>query len=300
MKLSVFLELIEAKAKAASIFPFAMGWLFSWYHFHQLNRLYTFLFFISMLLFNIAVDILNNYSDYTRHTATDHYKTKTNIIGREGLSLILIQRLLIFFLTTSFVIGLVLAWHIGWDVFFLGLLSFSIGIFYSWGPKPLNSLPVGELASGLTMGFLIPLIIIRINSHPLPFWQGQRVLSILLFSLPSVLLIGNVMLANNICDVEEDILNKRHTLVTYIGKKRGLHLFSSTLFIAYLAIILAVIYHLAPWTYALSLFSLPLVLKQYRCFMQKQIKEQTFICAVRILMMISLAQVITFGIGILL
>lgn len=39
MKLSVFLELIEAKAKAASIFPFLIGLCFSWYHFKQIDML---------------------------------------------------------------------------------------------------------------------------------------------------------------------------------------------------------------------------------------------------------------------
>ena len=37
--------------------------------------------------------------------------------------------------------------------------------------------------------------------------------------------IANIMLANNICDVEEDIINNRFTLPYYLGKKNAFNLF---------------------------------------------------------------------------
>lgn len=252
-----------------------------------------------MILFNFAVDTLNNYSDYTNIHATDDYKKMTNIIGRENIPLPFIRNLLRFFLTSSFLVGLFLSWHVGWDVFFLGLLSFSIGIFYSWGPRPLNSLPVGEVASGLSMGFLIPLIVVRINLHPYFIWKTNTVLSIFILSLPLVLWIANVMLANNTCDLEEDLLNNRHTLVSYIGQKRAVQLFGLNHLIAYGAIIISVLLKIAPWTYALTLLTIPFVLKQHRIFQKQQVKTKTFICSVRILIVTSLAQVIGFGIGLL-
>ncbi len=45
---------------------------------------------------------------------------------------------------------------------------------------------------------------------------------ICLVSIPMIVGIANIMLANNICDLEEDIANKRHTLPYYIGKKNAI------------------------------------------------------------------------------
>ena len=95
MNFKVFAELIELKAKAASIFPFIMGFLYSWYHYQQVKPMYMLLFFISMLLFNMAVDILDNYMDYHNATDVHDYKEETNIIGRENLSLTLVRNMMI-------------------------------------------------------------------------------------------------------------------------------------------------------------------------------------------------------------
>ena len=86
MSLKVFLELVEIKAKTASILPFLIGICFSYYYYNSVHLGLSVVFFIAMLLFNMAVDALDNYNDY--HHAVDklEYKRKTNIIGREGLS----------------------------------------------------------------------------------------------------------------------------------------------------------------------------------------------------------------------
>jgi len=42
---------------------------------------------------------------------------------------------------------------------------------------------------------------------------------LILISIPTMIGIANIMLANNICDIEDDIENSRFTLPVYIGKK---------------------------------------------------------------------------------
>ena len=69
MSLSVFLELVEIKAKTASVFPFLLGTLFAWYHYHTLHIAELLVFFVAMLLFNMAVDANDNYQDYKRSEA---------------------------------------------------------------------------------------------------------------------------------------------------------------------------------------------------------------------------------------
>ena len=64
MSWKVFAELVEMKAKTASVFPFVLGMAYSWYHYKQIYLGNMGFFFIAMLLFNMAVDILDNYMDY--------------------------------------------------------------------------------------------------------------------------------------------------------------------------------------------------------------------------------------------
>ena len=61
MTIPVFLELVEIKAKTASILPFLIGICFSDYYYGNIHPWLVFLFFISMLLFNMFVDIWDNY-----------------------------------------------------------------------------------------------------------------------------------------------------------------------------------------------------------------------------------------------
>ena len=74
MSLNVFLELVEIKAKTASILPMLLGVCLSVYYYHSLNLLNSVLFFIAMLLFNMAVDMMDNYNDYNHAIDNVDYK----------------------------------------------------------------------------------------------------------------------------------------------------------------------------------------------------------------------------------
>lgn len=94
MNREIFFELVELKAKTASVLPFLLGICFSWYQYGRLHVGYVLIFFIAMFIFNMAVDILDNYNDYHHATEVHDYKEKTNIIGRENLSLPLIRKMI--------------------------------------------------------------------------------------------------------------------------------------------------------------------------------------------------------------
>ena len=124
MTFKIFAELVELKAKTASIFPFLMGFLYSWYHYQQIYWGNMLLFFISMVLFNMAVDIMDNYMDYHNATDVHDYKHETNIIGRENLSLSLIRNMMWGFIIISALMGIYLASQTSWVILFLGMFSY--------------------------------------------------------------------------------------------------------------------------------------------------------------------------------
>lgn len=299
LKLSVFLELVEFKAKTASVLPFFIGICYSWYHYHELRLGYVVIYFIAMFLFNMAVDMLDNYNDFHHATLEHDYKEKTNIIGRENLSVKLIFRLMVGMILVSAVMGVVLSYYVGWPLLWMGLYCYLVGIFYSSGPKPLSSLPLGEFFSGFTMGFMISLICVYLNVSRQFAWDAQTLGSIAVIALPNTMWIANLMLANNLCDLEEDEKNNRYTLVHYLGKKKALGLFLIMNTVAAAALILAVLLRLAPWTMLGTFLAAPFILKQIRLLMKEQVKRKTFICAVRILAVGSLLQVVSFACGLL-
>ncbi|GAA0054240.1 UNVERIFIED_CONTAM: prenyltransferase [Streptococcus canis] len=299
MTIPVFLELVEIKAKTASILPFLIGLCFSYYYYGVIHLWFVILFFISMLLFNMFVDVWDNYNDYLRAYDSD-YQQETNIIGREKLSLTVVRRLMLVLFVVSVVIGFVLAWLVGWPLLLTGGFCYAVGILYSAGPRPLSSLPLGEVFSGFTMGFMITLICVYLNTYQQFSWDWQRLASIFLISLPNTLWIANLMLANNLCDKEEDERNHRFTLVHYAGTRGGLLLFSLSNILALCAIVLAFLFGLAPATILLTLLLIPFIYKQTKLLWLKQIKKETFSCAIRILALGSTLQALTYVIGIIL
>lgn len=299
MTIPVFLELVEMKAKTASVLPFLIGLCFSYYCYGSVHLILVLLFFIAMFSFNMFVDIWDNYNDYKNAINLD-YQAKTNIIGRENLSLKLIEQLMAVFLFISAIIGILLTMIVGWPLLAMGVFCFGVGILYSYGPKPLSSLPLGEFFSGFTMGFMISLICVYLNTYDNFKWDFATIGTIFLVSLPNTLWIANLMLANNLCDKEEDESNHRYTLVHYTGLKGGLGLFALGNVMAMLAIVAQYMLGLAPMTVLLCLFLVPFIYKQTNLLWQKQVKKETFICAVRILALGSLTQVVTYFIGILL
>ncbi|MDG4990125.1 prenyltransferase [Lactococcus lactis] len=299
MNFKIFAELIELKAKTASIFPFLLGLAYSLYHYQSVNLSALAIYFVAMFMFNCFVDIWDNYNDYHKAVDTDDYQKNTNIIGRENLSMGLIKSLLAFFFFGSLILGIIVALMTGWAVFWLGLLCYAVGVFYAGGPKPLSSLPLGELLSGLTMGYVIFLICLYINSSQNFVWSFANLATTFLIALPNTLLIANLMLANNTCDLEEDEANHRYTIVHYIGEKAALIWWTTALILAFVAIVVAVILGLLSPIMLLILLIAPLMIKFARPYLQKQVKKETFISSVKILMVFQLVQVLLFFVSLI-
>lgn len=297
MTKSVFLELIEVKSLTASIIPFTIGLLYTWYNYQVIDPINTIIFFIAMLLFDASVNVLDNFNHFLQAKDVEEYRNQTNIVGRAGLSKSIVLAILVAFIGIAGIGGIYLVYRSGLSLLWMGLFCFAIGFLYTMGPKPIADTPFGEFFSGITMGFVITLITVYINIYQQFTWSWGLIAPIFLISLPNVLWIANIMLDNNICDLQEDIDNDRHTIVWYLGKHNSVILFISLNVIAYVAIILAVVMQIAPWETLLCFLAAPLVYKQVRIFAHKQVKTETFICSVKILVIGGLSMALFFGVG---
>jgi 1,4-dihydroxy-2-naphthoate octaprenyltransferase len=104
------------------------------------------------------------------------------------------------------------------------------------------------------------------------------------------------MLANNICDVEEDILNKRFTLPYYIGKPRALNIFKLLYYIGYVDLILLVVLKMLPLASLIMLLTFIVVNRNIKMFEDKPIKSENFILSVKNFVLMNAVQVVVIGV----
>ncbi|WP_034551685.1 1,4-dihydroxy-2-naphthoate polyprenyltransferase [Carnobacterium funditum] len=293
MTLTVFLKLVEIQTKIASLFPFLLGALFSRTYFKSFNIGNTFIFFVAMLLVDMTTTAINNLMDYQK-AKDETYKKQVNIIGQQNISEKTVTQLIVVMLSVSSLLGLWLVFQTTILLLIMGGACFIVGIFYTFGPVPISRMPLGEILSGLVMGFGIFFITVYVNVESETLlnlvFQGTTflltgdylaIITIAFVSLPTVFLIANIMLANNICDLDQDVSNHRFTLPFYIGKKYAILLFDSLTYASYVIIILAVLFKLMHPILLLLMFTFIPIQKNLQEFNVQQLKEKTFSLAIK-------------------
>lgn len=292
LTLPVFLEFVELKTKVASVFPMTIGILWAFYRYQTFNWLNTLLFVLAVLSFDMCTTAINNSMDF--HKAKDEvYRQESNVIGKFALDFKQMIGIVLGLLVFSSLVSLILVWQTSWLLLPMGAVCFLIGIFYTFGPIPLSRMPLGEVFSGVTMGlgiFFLAVFIQAPDNLLLTRLDGQwlslqvdwiKVLEILFMSLPLVTLIANIMLANNTCDLEEDIRNHRYTLVYYIGKKYALQLYFTLASLPWLLWLIYCLTGFLPIWALLGLLGIIPAYKSLKRFLKKQVKGETFIEAVK-------------------
>lgn len=311
MTVNVFLKLVEIQTKIASLFPFLLGALFSLTYFKTFNITNTLLFFIAMLLFDMTTTAINNLMDYQKAKG-ETYKNEVNIIGQQNIAEKTVIQLIIVMLSIASLLGLWLVFQTTILLLFMGGACFIVGIFYTFGPVPISRMPLGEILSGLVMGFGIFFITIYVNVEAETLlnltFEGTSflltgdylsIIKIAFVSLPTVFLIANIMLANNICDLNQDIDNHRFTLPFYIGKKYAVLLFNALTYASYIVIILAVILKLMHPLLLLIVMTLIPLKNNLQQFNQQQIKEETFFIAIKNITIFSGAEILLLAFSLL-
>lgn len=310
LSLPAFLEFVEMKTKVASVFPMTLGILWAIYRYQTFNWLNTLLFIIAVLSFDMCTTAINNSMDY--HKAKDEtYRQESNVIGKFSLDFRQMIGIVLALLIFSLLVSLLLVWRTSWLLLPMGALCFLIGIFYTFGPIPLSRMPLGEVFSGVTMGFGIFFLAVFIQD-PAGLLTSQvsgqwmtlqfswtKIIDIIVMSLPLVTLIANIMLANNTCDLEEDIRNHRYTLVYYIGKKNVLKLYFVLASLPWLLWIIYCLTGFLPIWALIGLIGVWPAYKSLETFFKKQVKRETFIEAVKSFVLFALLYVVILALALI-
>ena len=272
-----FKALVQAQTTLLTILPLLLGAIMAAYYYHHVNLGETFLLMLSAICFHLAVNGHNQLSDYRRYqNSTTVQDSTNNIIKRFAISIPWAYSVLGILLLIFLISGLYLAYLSGWPLLLLGGVSFLVGYCYSGGPYPLLKTPLGELASGLAMGLNITLLGVYINIYNAPTYDNWFWLTGSIVSLPAVFTIANIMLANNICDKDEDIVIGRKTLAYYLGTKHSLTLLQINYVFSYLGLILSAILGYLPWLIVLSIFTVKSDYQLVQGFVKAPNKVTTF------------------------
>ncbi|MBZ9687673.1 1,4-dihydroxy-2-naphthoate polyprenyltransferase [Clostridium estertheticum] len=309
MTLTNFFQFIEIKTKLASMIPFIVGTLYSMYRYKSFNLKNFIIMSVSLLAFDMATTAINNYIDHKK--ALKSHENKSEIPGygfkdSTALAIIFILILLAIFF------GILLTLNTNVMVLLIGVISFLAGIFYTYGPIPISRTPLGEIFSGVFMGFVILFLSVYIqifDKNIISFMYYDNMLNIsinlvevfyiFLISIPTMGGIANIMLANNICDVEDDKVNNRFTLPYYLGVKNAFNLFKVLYYIGYLDIIILVILKISPVVSLLVILTIIPLNKNIKLFHQKPIKSETFIYSVKNFALVNITHILAISIALI-
>lgn len=270
------------RTKITSTFAFLLTLAYLYYLEQPIKWGITMIFFAAMFLFDLTTTAINNYIDTKTNAQTLQFK--------RSIALAIIFVLLV----VSTLLGLYLVYLTDIVVLLLGGLCFLCGILYTFGPVPISRQPWGEILSGIFYGFFIPFILLYINMPEGTYltldWNLQTIsldlqilpiFTVLILSVIPVCTTANIMLANNICDLEHDILVKRYTLPYYLGKKASLYLFAAIYYGTYLAVIVMAALKMLSPICLISLVSLIPVQKNINAFFRVQEKSSTFVTSIK-------------------
>ena len=220
------IPLTRPRTLAAALGPTILGAAFSYYAFGALHGtglaiFHTVLIFLAVVSAQIIANLWNELKDFKSGLDAGQKIGNAGSLTRGAVTPKLISTMIKVLMIVPIIIGLYLSATITWWYIPAGIICILISFLYSGGPKPISRTPFGEISSGIAMGFAIVLI----TGYA---WTRELSLAFLIPALPATLLVGSIMLTNNIRDIRNDENHGRRTLPIVLGRDRAISLMSIT------------------------------------------------------------------------
>lgn len=265
-KVLVWWRLLRPHTLTASFIPVAIGTALA-LSVHTI----TISLFLSMLLastlIQAATNIFNEYYDFVAGLDHENSIGIAGTIVRDRVSPKTILGIAYSFSAIAILLGLYICMHTSWWIFFMGLFCILVGYLYSGGPYPISATPFGEVVAGTFMGLVIILISFFIQT-------GTLTVESVLISIPTSILIGTILMANNIRDLDDDQAHGRRTLAILLGHHKAVVFFIGMFTVAYLWLLALIFYgFLSNWS-LLVLVSLPKAVQAIKGFWHKTTAKQ--------------------------
>ncbi|MGN7479661.1 1,4-dihydroxy-2-naphthoate polyprenyltransferase [Solibacillus silvestris] len=196
---------------------------------------------IASMLIQAATNMFNEYYDYKLGLDNENSVGIGGTIVRHGVAPKTIMAIALSFYGIAMLLGVYICAMTSWWLVAVGLVCMLIGYLYTGGPYPIAYSPFGELVSGAVMGMGIVLIAFFIQT-------GDVTADAVIISVPSMILVGAIMLSNNIRDIVGDTEGGRKTMAILVGRRNAVTVLAAFFVVSYIWIIgLVIIGHLTPW-----------------------------------------------------
>ncbi|MBX6353107.1 MAG: 1,4-dihydroxy-2-naphthoate polyprenyltransferase [Thermoflavifilum sp.] len=256
--LRVAWRLLRPFTLAASLAPILVGTGIALVQHHF--RLALFLCFaVAAVLIQAATNMFNEYYDYRRGLDHPDMVGIAGAIVRDGYRPQTVLALAWSFVGVAVLLGVYICMHTSWWVAAVGTACLAVAYLYSGGPWPLSYTPFGELAAAVAMGPAIVMLVDFVET-------GTISPAAVAASIPVGLLIGNLLLGNNIRDMEQDRRGGRRTIAILVGRERGRLLFAAVFALTYVLVLLFIVLgYFSAWT-LLVLLTVPTAVYVVRLF----------------------------------
>jgi len=219
------------------------------------NIAYAFLAFIGLLFCHISVNVLNEYFDYK--SGIDFETVKTPFSGGSGIlpAALLSPKRVFWFGLVSFLIvipiGVYFVIATGWLLLPVLIAGAICILFYT---PVITRLGWPEWAPGVGLGAL-PILGFYYIQTATYTWP------VVVASIPSGILVYNLLLLNEFPDTEADKKGGRKTLPILVGKAKASRVYSALTVIVYLWIVGGVVAGIMPPFSLIALLTLPFAVK---------------------------------------
>jgi 1,4-dihydroxy-2-naphthoate polyprenyltransferase len=257
----VWWKLLRPHTLTAAFVPVSIGTALA-IHITDIHTPLFIAMLIASLLIQAATNMFNEYYDYKRGLDNAESVGIGGAIVREGIQPKTVLLLAFSFFGIAMLLGVYICMNSSWWLALIGTICMAAGYFYTGGPVPIAYTPFGELAAGFFMGVIIILISFFIQT-------GEVTLLPVLVSIPIAILVGAILLANNIRDLDGDKENGRKTLAILVGRANAIRILSGMFIVSFIWMIgLVIINVVSPWTLIVFL-SVPKAIVAARGFIGK-------------------------------
>lgn len=219
---------------------------------------------LASLLIQAATNMFNEYYDFKRGLDNEESVGIGGAIVRNGIKPKTVMNLAFTLYGVSILIGVYICANSSWWLALIGLISMGIGYLYTGGPLPIAYTPFGEIFAGFFMGMLIILIAFFIQT-------GTVTTTSVLVSIPILILVGAILLSNNIRDLDGDKEFGRKTLAILLGRKGAIKLLASMFIVSYVWVFILIAMNIiSPWL-AIVVLSAPKAIKATKGFIGKTV-----------------------------
>ena len=227
----VWWHLTRPHTLTASFVPVLLGTAIALAVDHETIRFGLFFaMLIASMLIQAATNMFNEYYDYKLGLDNENSVGIGGTIVRHGVAPKTIMIIALSFYGLAMLLGVYICAMTSWWLVAVGLVCMLIGFLYTGGPYPIAYSPFGELVSGAVMGMGIILIAFYIQT-------GDVTLDAVLISVPSMILVGAIMLSNNIRDIVGDTEGGRKTMAILVGRHNAVTILAAFFIVSYAWII---------------------------------------------------------------